>query len=155
MSGVGIIKTKVTQEDCDVARFFTKRGMKGKDIATMLKVSASTVSNIKAADFHLDQYLEMMKESKRKEAANRKKKEVREEMLEQHRKDREWIEEHSKPAEEQITGQMKMDLKTEEPAEEKPEMSDMTKMMRFQAHLADRIIKKLDEILAELRRTDA
>ena len=84
-----------------------------------------------------------------------KTKEVREEIREQARKDREWIEEHSKPAEEQIAGQMKMDLKTEEPAEEKPEMSDMTKMMRFQAHLADRIIKKLDEILAELRRTDA
>lgn len=155
MSGVEIIKTKVTQEDCDIARFFTKRGMKVKDIATMLKVDASTVSKIKAADFHLDRYLEQRKETNRKTKENKKKKEFREELLEQHRKDRDWIEEHSKPAEEQIAGQMKMDLKTEEPAEEKPEMSDMTKMMRFQAHLADRIIKKLDEILAELRRTDA
>ena len=38
----------------------------------------------------------------------------------------------------QLPGQMKMEL---EPAEEpKSEMSDQTKMMRFQAHLADRII---------------
>lgn len=50
-----------------------------------------------------------------------------------------------KPAEEQ-PGQIRMDLTPEAPAEEeKKEMSDQTKLMRFQAHEADLIIKKIEE----------
>lgn len=50
-----------------------------------------------------------------------------------------------KPAEE-LPGQMQMDLTPEAPAEEeKKEMSDQTKLMRFQAHEADLILKKIEE----------
>ena len=128
MNGVEKKRHRITQEDCDIARFFTRRGMKMNEIAKMLKVDASTVSKMKAGDFRLEQYLEIRKESNRKEA----------------------IKKTAEASLMQLDGQMEMNLKPEAEAEAK-EMSDQTKMMRFQAHLADRIIKKLDEILAELR----
>ena len=125
MNGVATKRRPVTQEDCDIARFFTRRGMKLKEIAKMLNVDSSTVSKMKAGDFRLEQYLEIRKESNRKSAEKKAAETV------------------------QLAGQMEMNLK---PEAEAPEMSEQTKMMRFQAHLADRIIKKLDEILTELRR---
>ena len=125
MNGVGTKRHPVTQEDCDIARFFTRRGMKLKEIAKMLNVDSSTVSKMKAGDFRLEQYLEIRKESNRKSSEKKAAETV------------------------QLAGQMEMNLK---PETETPEMSEQTKMMRFQAHLADRIIKKLDEILTELRR---
>lgn len=125
MNGVGTKRHPVTQEDCDIARFFTRRGMKLKEIAKMLNVDSSTVSKMKAGDFRLEQYLEIRKESNRKSAEKKAAETV------------------------QLAGQMEMNLK---PEAEAPEMSEQTKMMRFQAHLADRIIKKMDEILTELRR---
>lgn len=125
MNGVGAKRHPVTQEDCDIARFFTRRGMKLKEIAKMLNVDSSTVSKMKAGDFRLEQYLEIRKESNRKSAEKKAAETV------------------------QLAGQLEMNLK---PEPETPEMSEQTKMMRFQAHLADRIIKKLDEILMELRR---
>ena len=138
MNGVGVKRHQITQEDCDIARFFTKRGMKMKEIAKILKVDASTISKMKAGDFRLNQYLEIRKESNRKTAENRAKKSLA-------------IEVDLRPQmqKEQLVGQMEMNLK---PVTETPEMSEQTKMMRFQAHLTDRIIKKLDEILTELRK---
>ena len=54
-------------------------------------------------------------------------------------------------AEEQVEGQMEMDLR---PAEEKPaeqtEQADRTKMMRFQAHMTEEITKKMDECTVQL-----
>ena len=121
----GVGRKKITQEDCDIVRFFTRRGMKMKDIGKMLGLDASTICKIKAGDFRLEQYLEIRKESNRKSAEKKAAETV------------------------QLAGQMEMNLK---PEAETPEMSEQTKMMRFQAHLADRIIKKLDEILTELRK---
>jgi len=52
----------------------------------------------------------------------------------------------------QIDGQIKMDLIKDQievelkPAEEKPEMSEQTKMMRFQAAQVDKICMKLDRL---------
>ena len=40
-----------------------------------------------------------------------------------------------------MPGQIRMDLTPEE----KPEMSEQVKMMRFQAHQADRIVKAIEE----------
>lgn len=128
MNGVETKRHRITQEDCDIARFFTRRGMKMTEIAKMLKVDASTVSKMKAGDFRLEQYLEIRKESNRKES----------------------IKKAAEASLMQLDGQMEMNLKPEAEAEAQ-EMSDQTKMMRFQAHLADRIIKKLDEILTEMR----
>ena len=143
-SGVEKKKTRITQEDCDIARFFTRRGMKMKQIAEVLKVDSSTICKMKAADFQLDRYLENRKESNRKDAERKAALKAAQEA------------EKPEPAEDQVQGQIEMDLQAAEaklniPAEEKPEMSEQTKLMRFQAHQADRIVKKLDEILEALR----
>jgi len=56
-------------------------------------------------------------------------------------------------AEEQVEGQMEMDLR---PAEEKPAEQDETlgemqvKMMRFQAHMTEEITKKIEESTVQL-----
>lgn len=131
----GVERKKITQEDCDIARFFTRRGMKMKEIRKILGVDASTISKMKAGDFRLDQYLKIRKES------NKKQTEKKTAVID------------LTPPEtmmKQLAGQMEMDLKPAKAAAETPEMNDQTKMMRFQAHLADRIIKKMDEILKEM-----
>lgn len=131
----GVERKKITQEDCDIARFFTRRGMKMKEIGKILGVDASTISKMKAGDFRLDQYLQIRKES------NKKQTEKKTAVID------------LTPPEtmmKQLAGQMEMDLKPAKAAAETQEMNDQTKMMRFQAHLADRIIKKMDEILKEM-----
>ena len=47
-------------------------------------------------------------------------------------------------AEEQVPGQIRMDLTEKEP--EKPETSDQVKLMRFQAGQVDKLIMKLDRL---------
>ena len=124
-------RARVTREKCRQAELMGKAGASNEEVGALLGLSASVISKLKKSGYDMDVYLNMKKEENRK-AAERKQQETQ-------------------PEPEQITGQMEMDLKSAEPAEEKPEMSEQTKMMRFQAHLADRIIKKLDEILAEMR----
>ena len=135
MNGVGK-KTRITQEDCNCARFLMRKGYTVKSIANTLKCDPSTVSKIKAADFRLEAYLENRKESNRKDAerkAARKQK----------------AETETAPAEEQVPGQMVMDLT---PAEEKPEMSEAVKMKRFMAGQIGEIVKALNGITEELKK---
>ena len=135
MNGVGK-KTRITQEDCDCARFLMRKGYSIKSIANTLKCDPSTVSKIKTADFRLETYLENRKESNRKDAerkAARKQK----------------AETETAPAEEQMPGQMVMDLT---PAEEKPEMSEAVKMKRFLAGQIGEIVKALNGITEELKK---
>lgn len=109
---------------CRHVEILMKGGAKGTEVAEMLGVSEITVSRIKNAGFDYDMFLE-----RNKIRRNAEKKKAEE------------------PKEEQIAGQMEMDLKQ---AEEKPEMSEQTKMMRFQAHQADEIRKKMDECTVQL-----
>ena len=136
MNGVEKKTTRITQEDCDCARFLMRKGYTVKSIASTLKCDPSTVSKIKAADFRLEAYLENRKESNRKDAerkAARKQK----------------AETETAPAEEQVPGQMVMDLT---PAEEKPEMSEAVKMKRFLAGQIGEIVKALNWITEELKK---
>ena len=137
MNGVGK-KTRITQEDCDCARFLMRKGYSIKSIANTLKCDPSTVSKIKTADFRLEAYLENRKESNRKDAerkAARKQK----------------AETETAPAEEQVAGQIEMDLQPEK-AEEKPEMSEAVKMKRFLAGQIGEIVKALNGITEELKK---
>ena len=68
---------KLTQEDCDIARFFTRRGMKLKEIGKIIGVDPSTVGKIQKADFRLETYLEQRKEMNRKTAENKARAEER------------------------------------------------------------------------------
>ena len=136
MNGVEKKTARITQEDCDCARFLMRKGYTVKSIANTLKCDPSTVSKIKAADFRLEAYLENRKASNRKEAerkAARKQK----------------AETETAPAEEQVPGQMVMDLT---PAEEKPEMSEAVKMKRFLAGQIGEIVKALNGITEELKK---
>ena len=137
-NGVEKKTTRITQEDCDCARFLMRKGYSIKSIANTLKCDPSTVSKIKTADFRLEAYLENRKESNRKDAerkAARKQK----------------AETETAPAEEQVPGQIEMDLQPEK-AEEKPEMSEAVKMKRFLAGQIGEIVKALNGITEELKK---
>lgn len=151
MNGVEKKTARITQEDCDCARFLMRKGYTVKSIANTLKCDPSTVSKIKAADFRLEAYLENRKESNRKDADRKKKEKMRAELREQAAKDREAIQEQEKKRQAQLAGQMEMDLQPEK-AEEKPEMSEAVKMKRFLAGQIGEIVKALNGITEELKK---
>lgn len=155
-NGVGK-KTRITQEDCDCARFLMRKGYSIKSIANTLKCDPSTVSKIKTADFRLEAYLENRKESNRKDADRKKKEKVRAELREQAEKDRETIQEQEKRRA-QLAGQIEMDLKAAEAKlsinqdDVKPDMSEAVKMKRFLAGQIGEIVKALNGITEELKK---
>ena len=143
MNGVEKKRVRITQEDCDCARFLMRKGYSIKTIAQTLKVDASTVSKIKGADFRLERYLENRKASNKLTAENKKK--AAEEVID-----------YTKAP---IEGQMEMDL-TPAKTEKKTEgdwrkdfvQSENARMMRFLAAQADEIVKALNAITEELKR---
>lgn len=108
-------RTKIDQKLCDTVRMM----MAGKDakvsqVVELLGISQATVNRIRQAGYSLEQF------NKDKNSRNERKKEL---------KGQKRAEEQEK--EEQVPGQISMDL---QPAEEqKPEMSEQTKLMRFLA----------------------
>lgn len=157
-NGVEKKTVRITQEDCDCARFLMRKGYTVKSIANTLKCDPSTVSKIKAADFRLEAYLENRKESNRKDADRKKKEKMRAELREQAAKDRETIMEQEKKRQAQLAGQIEMDLKAAEaklninPDEVKQEMSEAVKMKRFLAGQIGEIVKALNGITEELKK---
>ena len=119
-------KVQVTELICRQAQLMRRGGANQTQVAELLGINGSTVSRIEAAGFDLVKYQENRRIRKEKEAKKAE----------------------EKVAEEQITGQMEMELTTAE--EPKPEMSEQVKMMRFQAHQADAIMKKMDECTVQL-----
>ena len=119
-------KVQVTELICRQAQLMRRGGANQTQVAELLGINGSTVSRIEAAGFDLVKYQENRRIRKEKEAKKAE----------------------EKVAEEQITGQMEMELTTAE--EPKPEMSEQVKMMRFQAHQADEIMKKMDECTVQL-----
>ena len=170
---------KLTQEDCDIARFFTRRGMKMKEIAKILKVDPSTVGKIQKADFRLTTYLEQRKEMNRKtkerkaaEAAGaRRLNELLDPVVKGERD--EWVKEQlnaldtmaRSEREAEVQGQMKMDLEGRNGGDGSPvpltrnggnrplvpEADEQKSMMKFQAAMMDKLLKKLDELIAVLK----
>ena len=109
-------KTVINQELCDHIKALLGGGLTQKQAAKFAKISAATVSRIQAAGFSVITYnhnTEVRRVEEKKKAIDAV---IPDEQ-----------------AEEQVPGQISMEL-TEKPAEEeKPEMSDQTKMMRFLA----------------------
>ena len=112
----------VTQQACDDVKAMIRIGFSQTEIGDRLGYDASTISKIKRGNYILEEYLKVRRESNEKTAARKR-------------------EAEEQPAEEQIAGQMEMELTTL-----KPEMSEQTKMMRFQAAQVDKLIMKLDQI---------
>ena len=140
-------KVAITQDLCRMVELMLKGGAKPQEIGERLGISKTTVSRIKTAGFDAEQY--------RKNTTERVEKENLAE------KDAEGIQfplkvEHvivedggveivCRRPEEQVPGQISMDL---EPAEEqKAEMSDQVKLMRFQAAQVEKITTKLDKLI--------
>lgn len=131
------MKERIIIDDrlCRKVQLMLGSGASAAEVAELTGVSAATVSRIRKAGYSAAQYAENTK--------------VRMEM--ERRKP-----EQEEQAEEQVPGQIEMDLIR---AAEKPaEMSEQTKMMRFQAAQVDKICVKLDRIIdlisMMLRRTD-
>ena len=114
-------RTQITEALCEQARLMRKGGANQTTIGKLLGVNPCTISRIEKAGFDLKIYNENTKARKEKEQKK--------------------AQEPEKPEEEPIAGQIEMELTTE-----KPDMSDQTKMMRFQAAQVDKLIMKLDQI---------
>lgn len=119
-------KLDVNQELCRKVQIMLA-GAKAKEVAGLLGISETTISRIKAAGFSAEQY--------EKNTAARKAEEKKPEVvLKPFPMD-------PPPAEEQCAGQISMDEL--QPAEDqKPEMSDTVKLMRFLAGKFDELEKK-------------
>ena len=161
---------KLTQEDCDIARFFTKRRMKLKEIGKIIGVDPSTVGKIQKADFRLEKYLEQRKEMNRKTAERkaadaagaRRLNELLEPMADDERDQKvldQLIREEqaagrwhkTPPKAEHLMGQMQMDLEPEKDPSPAAH-DDSAKLMKFQAAMMDKLLKKLDELIDALTR---
>lgn len=115
-------KMQITDQICKQIQLMRKGGANQKEIAELLKISAPTVSRIETAGFDLNRYLENKKASREKEKQAKQ-------------------EPEAQPAEEQVPGQIEMDL-----AEAKPsELTDQVKMMRFHAHMTETIVARIEK----------
>lgn len=118
-------KTQVTGQLCKQVELMRRGGANQTEIGQLLGVNPCTVSRIEAAGFSLEQYIQNRKARRAKEMEKASKAE----------------EPPAEEPEEQIEGQMEMDLTIT-----KPDMSEQVKMMRFQAAQVDKLIMKLDQI---------
>lgn len=133
-------KVAITQDLCRMVELMLKGGAQQKEVGERLGISKATVSRIKTAGYDAEQY--------RKNTTERVEKENLAEVniplvpgkvlrADQNANGITVTE----MEEEQVPGQICMDL---QPAEEqKPEMSEQTKMMRFMAGQIDRIDARL------------
>ena len=120
-------RTQITETICKQAQLMRKGGANQTEIGKLLGINPCTVSRMEKAGFDLATYQATRRLEKQKEKAAKTVITVTAEDLAEVN------------AEEQVPGQLEMDL-----TPEKPEMSDQTKMMRFQAHQADRIAKVIE-----------
>ncbi len=122
-------RTQITETICKQAQLMRRGGANQTEIGKLLGINPCTVSRMEKAGFDLATYQATRRLEKQKEKAAKAVITVRAEDIQA-----------AMSAEEQVPGQLQMDL-----TPEKPEMSDQTKMMRFQAHQADRIVKAIEE----------
>ena len=112
-------RTIITQELCRKAQIMLA-GAKVPEVAKLLGIGESTLKRIRQHGFDAEKYKQAL--------------EGRKDM-----KDKP----EEKPAEEQVPGQISMDMLAKE---EKPELSEQTKMMRFQAAQVDKLYMMLNRI---------
>ena len=135
-------KTVINQELCDHIKALLGGGLTQKQAAKFARISAATVSRIQAAGFSVITYNHNT-EVRRIEEKNRTADKMIEELelkdikfpltVEKVVEKDGGLEITTRQAEEQVTGQISMELPEKPTEEEKPEMSDQTKMMRFLA----------------------
>ena len=115
-------RSKITEQMCRQAQLMRKGGENQTMIAALLGVNACTISRMEAAGFDWKAYVENGKIRREREKNMQKEPEAE--------------------TNEQVPGQIAMDPTTEG----KAEMSEQTKLMRFQAAQVDKLIMKMDQI---------
>ena len=136
----------ITQELCTHVKILLAGGASGQQAARITKTSSGTITRIKQAGFDYPTYLANT-ERRRIEEKNQKADTAIAEAIDKVRQ-----EEKKQP--EQMRVELVYDPGIAEEyrreQEQKNEMNEQTKMMRFQAAQVDKIVKKLDEIIALL-----
>ena len=151
-------KMQVTDQICKQVQLMRKGGANQTEIGKLLGINPCTVSRMEAAGFDMQRYTEMRKERREKEKARAN---VSQEswatgvelvydpsIAEDYRREQE-----AKRAEEQVPGQMKMNLTTGEKKEEEAAAFDQVKMMRFLAGRFD-VIEKSQALGVEMLRME-
>ena len=133
-------KVQITEQICRQAQLMRKGGANQLQVAELLGINGSTVSRIEAAGFDFKTYTENRKARREKEEARKR-------------------ETDEPQAEEQVTGQIRMDLDYTKGVinpEMLPYEFDQTKLMRFQAGQVEKVIGQmmvnLDAILMKMDR---
>ena len=116
----------IDQALCDLVRYVLQGGANVQRAAKMTGASTATISRIRAAGFSADRYMENTKQR------------LKDERIQQRLEAQEM-----KSLEPEVPGQMKMELPAEE---QKPEMTEQAKMMRFQAAQVDKLYMMLNRI---------
>jgi len=132
-------KVKITETICKQAQLMRKGGANQTEIGKLLGVNPCTISRIEKAGFDLEKYQESRRMEKQKE------KEKAEKTATVKAITNEEMAKNTVYMVEQVPGQMEMEL-----TPEKPEMSDQTKLMRFQAAQTDRILRKQDAAIMRM-----
>lgn len=140
-------KVAITQDLCRMVELMLKGGAKPQEIGERLDISKTTVSRIKTAGYDAEQYRKNTTERVEKEnQADKAAEGIQFPLKVEHVAMKDGgVEIVCTKPEEQVPGQISMDL---QPAEEqKAEMSDQVKLMRFQAAQVEKITSKLDKVI--------
>lgn len=110
-------RTTIDQALCRKVQILLNGGATGQEVAKMENISEGTVSRIRKAGFSAEQYREN----------------TRKRVLKEKQKEQELAEE--------LPGQIEMEM-----PQEPKEMSDQTKLMRFQAAQVEKLLLRMDRI---------
>ena len=126
------VRPNIDQALCNHARILMAGGATTGMAAEMLGIGKSTVQKIRQAGFDAEKYQQMKQVEKEKmqqtEQDNKELKRLQKDLERMHQ-----------PAEEQVQGQLQMELPQKEPEEQ-------GKAYRFQAAMVDRIVMEMDKI---------
>lgn len=140
----------VNEKMCRQVQLLLGGGATGEEAAEIVGVSTGTISRIRKAGFDMETFRKNTEERKEREKKAAEEPQLRFPMkVEKVEETDAGLKITARQAEE-MPGQISMDL---QPAEEKPEMSDTVKMMRFIASQADKIVnqgKQNEEVLKRI-----
>jgi len=129
------VRPNIDQALCNHARILMAGGAATGMAAELLGIGKSTVQKTRQAGFDAEKYQQMKQ-------AEKEKTEQKKELIAEIKDPKEWKrwpKPAEQPAEEQVPGQICMDLKQKEPEEQ-------GKAYRFQAAMVDRIVMEMDKI---------
>ena len=125
-------RAQITDQICRQAQLMRKAGANQTEIGKLLGLNPCTISRLEAAGFDMGKYAELKKARREKERKQA---------------------EEPKAAEEQVPGQMEMDLTPAEKKEEEAAAFDQVKMMRFLAGRFE-LIEKSQALGVEMLRRE-